>query len=145
MPPVLRRPAASRQPAAVAPPANEPLGGQVGANVRTDVAEWTRALDLGPEGGDRRATVYLGTFARVLAETLAASPNLKDPSTLTREQIRDAVLDAWQNPEAAAPGAGRPRNEGRGDVVMKMLVVREKHMIILFTRRQSNGRLPPRY
>jgi hypothetical protein len=132
MPPVCRRPAAAlRRPAAALPAAlgHQPPVAVVAAPVPFDVASWAQTLDLGPEldGGGGSITVYLGTFSRVLAATLAASPQLRDPSAFTREQIRDAVLDAWGNPLPSVAG-GRPRVDDGSPVVSKMLVVRERHV-----------------
>ena len=50
---------------------------------------------MGPEA-DGIGIVYLGTFSRVLATTLTASPHLRDPSRLQREEIKTAVLDQFQ-------------------------------------------------
>ena len=70
--PVFKRPAMSRRP-------NAPEA--------FDIAAWVRGLDIGPEA-DGIGIVYLGTFSRVLATTLTASPRVRDPSTLQREEIK---------------------------------------------------------
>ena len=52
-----------------------------------DVKAWELQLDLGfepTENDGHVSTVYSGTFARVLAATLAACPQLRDPRTMTR-------------------------------------------------------------
>ena len=93
-----------------------------------DLASWIEPLALGPEVGrhDHKGTVYLVTFARVLAATLAEAPHLRYPGTLSRGEIRAAVWDAMENPEVQALG-GRPRSANQVGVIVKMLVVRETH------------------
>ena len=92
-----------------------------------DLGAWEAQLDLGPQKDDSRLEVYLVTLARVLASTLAAAPHLRDVTTLSREEVRAAVWDALENPAASASGAGRPRSTDAGPLVLKMLVVMEKH------------------
>lgn len=125
--PLLRRPAASllRRPAAAAP-APAPASAAAPA---PDLVEWAKQLDLGPEkdfDGGQSYYVYLVTLSRVLASTLLGAPHLRDPSGLSRLQVRDAVWDAVENPEATSRG-GRPRDEDLGPLVLKLIVVREKH------------------
>ena len=117
--PVCKRPAMFRRPAAA--------GCSVGA-VAFDVAACAQSLDIGPEttSQDRVGRVYLGTISRVLSSTLAASPHLRDPGTLRRDAVRDAVLDAWENPLDSVRG-GRPRFDNGGGVASKMLVAMERH------------------
>ena len=96
--------------------------------VAFDVAAWAQSLVIGPESTsqDRVGRVYLGTISRVLCSTLAASPHLSDPGTRRRDEVRDAVLDAWEKPLDSVRG-GRPRSDNGGGVVSKMLVARERH------------------
>ena len=93
-----------------------------------DVVAWAQALALGPEdtNADAGSTVYLVTFARVLNQTLAAAPQLRDVGGLSRTQVRDAVADALENPESAHR-RGRPRAVSPEPLVLKALVVREAH------------------
>ena len=119
--PLLRRPAA-----ALHRPAGIPLAGPAaGVAAAFDLAAWADGLDLGLEV-DQPGTVYLGTFSRLLPSTLATAPQLRDPSTMTREEIRDAVMDAWERP-APSPSGGRPRAANAGPLIEKLVVVREKH------------------
>jgi len=54
--------------------------------------------------------VFLITFAAVLEETaLTSTTPLKTLAGLTREMVRDAVLDAIANPVDLQPSGGRPR------------------------------------
>ena len=92
-----------------------------------DLAAWAAALHLSPQEPANTCRVYLVTFARVLAATLAARPGLRDPSGWDREQIADAVRDSLNRPWADALRGGRPAQEGRPDVVLKLVVFREKH------------------
>ena len=85
-------------------------------------------LQLGEEKNGLRSVVFLVTFSRLLQETLAAAPDLRDPSEFTREQILQAVWDALENPAETGRG-GRPR-AAQGvpsPLVCKLLVVRETH------------------
>ena len=60
------------------------------------------------EDEDASTAVYLVTFADVLKETaLASGTPLRDLDGLTREDVRDAVLDAVANPVWPKRG-GRP-------------------------------------
>jgi len=70
--------------------------------------------------------VYLCTIARVLPETLGGS-DLRDVSSLTREEVGDFIRDAWDNPIAPPGAAGRPRAQGQGSIVEKLVVFMEKH------------------
>ena len=87
---------------------------------------WAAELDVGhePDPGEYTNSVYLVTLARVLASTLAGAPHLRDPSGLSREEIRAAIWDALENPELHDSEAqtrghtfgrelGRPRNQIR--------------------------------
>jgi len=69
--------------------------------------------------------VYVGTVYRALPETLAAT-DLIDITQLTREQIANAVRQAFDDPVAAPGRAGRPRQTQEG-VVQKIVVLRELH------------------
>ena len=86
---------------------------------------WAAELELGLETESASGSVFLVTFARVLAATLAGAPNLQDPGLLTREQVRAAVWDALENPVAVRHG-GRPR-AAQAPLVLKLLVAREEH------------------
>ena len=80
------------------------------------------------DDGRAPRAIYLVTFSRVLPETLVlhgrASP-LVDPSTWAREAVRDAMIDALDNPHPDPLGRGRAReNEVQ---MLRMWVFREKH------------------
>ena len=115
-------------PAAVAAaPAAPSLGPNVCVLERNfDYAAWVERLDLGHETeGDARRRVYLATFARALAATLAANPAMRDPSTLSREEIGKATIDAFTEPLCGARG-GRPILR-QTPPVLKIVVFREQH------------------
>ena len=75
------------------------------AEANTEGPDWHT-----PEDDKARRMVFLITFAPVLAETaLVAEQPLKTLDGLTREDIRDAVLDAIANPVLGNLRGGRPR------------------------------------
>ena len=88
--------------------------------------EWATSLDLGLETSSQISTVYLVTFSRLLASTLAAAPHLRDPGQLTRELLREYVWKAFEEPAVTGRG-GRPRGARAEPLVLKLLVVRELH------------------
>ena len=69
--------------------------------------------------------VHLCTISRGLASTLMGRPDLRDIGTITREQVRDALIDAFNNPDASIYG-GRPRAGDGGHLVEKIVVVKEE-------------------
>ena len=77
---------------------------------------WKKSLDLGnePDVGRYITSFYLVAFSRVLASTLGTRPDLRDPASLEREEIRSAVFDAFENPMASC--TGRPRTHGKMDL-----------------------------
>ena len=113
-------PAAAPAAAEAAPVAVEPAAPQAALEA------WCEAKELGKQlcrGIKRR--VYLITLARVLAATLAERPHLRDPSTLTRSQVADAVRDAVDTPLAGSRG-GRPSRRETTPLVT-LVVFRETH------------------
>ena len=66
---------------------------------------------LGPEEAEANQWVYLVTIALTLPDTVEGAPTpLRSPQNATREEVRDAVLDAVAHPAAPLRGcAGRPR------------------------------------
>ena len=83
---------------------------------------------LVPEDLKARQMVYLVTFSALVepeASVAAASTALKDVSNMTRDQIRDAVLDAVANPAQDVKRGGKPRSVKL--CVVKMGVFREPH------------------
>ena len=100
----------------------------INADPPFDLHAWADQLDFGApsRSEDLRSMVFLITMSRVLETTITNGVPLRDPSTLTHEQIRAAVLDAFENP-VASPQGGRPRSSSSGPVVCKMLIAREKH------------------
>ena len=93
---------------------------------RPTIEEWAHSLGIGDELADDSVSVYLVTLARVLASTLAERPDLRDPSSLSREEVRSAVADSLENPMAQIMG-GRPRTID-GPLVLKMLNSKEPHL-----------------
>ena len=91
-----------------------------------NVGAWAAQLELGLEKGSAKSEVFLVTFARVLAQTLAAAPHLRDVSALSRQEVLDAVWDSLERPDVN-PSGGRPRAPDAGPLVQKELVVKEKH------------------
>ena len=76
------------------------------------------------EDEDASTSVYLVTLAAVLAETaLDATTPLRTIEDLSREDVRDFVLDAISNPIKLGLGTGRP-HAGLPKVV-KMIVAKE--------------------
>ena len=63
---------------------------------------WKKSLDLGnePDVGRYINSVYLVTLSRVLASTLGTRPDLRDPASLEREEIRRRVERPSGNREA---------------------------------------------
>ncbi len=93
-----------------------------------------------PENVDKRQMVFLVTLAaktcvnlldpnrkRLRKKTKTEDEGLRDPSTMSREEVRDAVLDAVANPAADGPAGGRPRT--RELHVCKLVTVREPHIL----------------
>ena len=121
---VLRRPAAAPPAAVPAPVAAE----QPGQFAWPHLLAWAKLLELGPETlkDSTGQYVYLVTLSRVLASTLDAAPHLCDPSGWSRQQVLDAVWDAMENPCVTTRG-GRPRDAEQGGIILKEIVVREKH------------------
>jgi hypothetical protein len=71
-----------------------------------------------------RNMVFLLTFSALLHTS--EDEELLDPDTLTREKIRDAVLDAVANPSAEGDArGGRPRT--RTLQAQKLVVAKERH------------------
>jgi hypothetical protein len=91
-----------------------------------DLGTWAALLELGLEKQENNSEVYLVTFARVLDQTLAAAPHLRDVGALSRQEVCDAVRDSLERPEAGSLG-GRPPAADRGPLVQKQLVVKEPH------------------
>ena len=73
---------------------------------------WAEGLDFRPDDGEtaKVGTVYLITFARLL-RAADVSFELRNPTTLTRQDILDAVLDALENPIRNRFATGRPREQ----------------------------------
>ena len=129
-----KRPAASSSQGNVRKrPAGDASNPAAAASVRSEGADacglraWAEGLDLGPEDGEtaRVGTVYLITFARLL-RAADVSFELRNPTTLSRQDILDAVLDSLENPIRNRFAPGRHR-EQEGPFVLKLLVVRELH------------------
>ena len=87
---------------------------------------WFRALvaELGAENEDANQYVYLASVSRVLPETLAAT-DLCDMSGLSRQEVGEMFLDAFNNPDAP-PRGGRPRSS-KVERVEKIVVFKELH------------------
>ena len=77
-----------------------------------------------PENEAAQCLVYLITFAAVLATTaLEATVPLVTLEGLTREAVRDAVLDAVANPRSSGARGGRPR--AQPTTIEKMVFLEE--------------------
>ena len=81
---------------------------------------WTKSLDLEKklDAASNVNTVYLVTCAMVLASTLASRPDLEDPASFDREEIRRAFCDAFEEPMTLNRG-GRPRSQDGALLVLK--------------------------
>ena len=88
--------------------------------VSTSVPDWMTSEDLNVQ-----REVFLITFASVLESTaLMASTPVRTLDGLTRENVRDAVLDAIGNPIQDSSRGGRPRTQAI--TVICMVTVREE-------------------
>ena len=78
-----------------------------------------------PEDSAARRMVYLVTFSALLNQ--GASPELRDPTSLSREEVKTAVLDAVANLVQVENNSrgGRPRT--RALTAQKLVVVQEEH------------------
>ena len=100
----MKRPASAIAPSAAS--ALHPSCSDVGA-------DWLASLEPGDQE-DQAAharTVYLVTFSRLLHDTLDSSTHLRNPDSLSREEVKAAVIDALENPDANHVRGGRPRGE----------------------------------
>ena len=66
------------------------------------------ALGLEPEGDDGENEILLLTLSALLEPTSDDPDGLRDPSSMSREEVRDAVLDAVAHPVYPAHARGRP-------------------------------------
>ena len=89
-------------------------------------AEWIAKVvtELGEEDTSAKLLVYLVTISRVLPATLAAT-DLRDISDMSRSEVRDAVVQAFDEPLASTSG-GRPRTRTES-IVKKIVVFMENH------------------
>ena len=98
----MRRPAAvpTRRPAAA------PMRRPAAAEQFAPIEKWAEMLGLGLEleANSCGNVVYLCTISRVLASTLMGRPDLRDIGAITREQVRDALIDAFNNRDASIYG-----------------------------------------
>ncbi len=83
------------------------------------------------EDGSQERTVFLITFAALLAQTMAnfvqtSGRRPRDVTKMTRRQILDAVMDAISNPVVSSRHGGRPRKHKLE--ILKLLVFMEHHM-----------------
>ena len=104
--PLLRRPAACLRRPAAAPSPPPALPVVPAASTAFDIEAWEQQLDLGTEPRENEryvSTVYLATFARVLASTLAASPQLRDPRSCARRFSPGALGHGCHRCEGAQP------------------------------------------
>ena len=92
----------------------------------SDMQAWAEEIQLGPDEVERNhsRTLYLITFSRLLSTTASAT-HLRDPSVTTREEIRDVVFDAVENPMIDRAHGGRPRTR-ESQLVHTLIVVREQ-------------------
>ena len=80
-----------------------------------------------PADDKARRMVYLVTLSSILTDPSPShTQGLRDPSPMTKEEVRDAVLDAVANPVVVQTNrGGRPRSRVIG--VVKYLGVKEEH------------------
>ena len=84
------------------------------------------AQELQPLDVNARGHVYLLTLSRLLPQTLVgAQGGLRDLASVTKQQLAEIVVDAFNNPERGTRG-GRPR-ERETNLVRKVVVVSELH------------------
>ena len=81
--------------------------------------------DVGDESAEAMQNVFLGTAARVLPDTLLAT-DLVDISSLSREQVRESLLQACNNPIKMPGQPGRQRLS-TGNRVEKLIIAKEQH------------------
>ena len=108
---------------------------EVAQVIQQAVAELTAERDatlswLTAEDQEARQQIFLVTFAALLHSSdspLEGAQPLVDPSSISKETIRDALLDSISKPcETPAAGGGRPRKQGL--VQARVLVVaKERH------------------
>lgn len=115
----------------------EPLANPAAAALEATLAE--------PERPDSRQLVYLVTFAAVLAQSSAAAePPLRTLDGVTKEVLRDAMLDVTaSSAQLPSRGRGRPRGAAAedGPSILKMAVFEEEpkhfHVAVKFSHRVS--------
>ena len=93
-----------------------------------ELAQEDEALQdwMHPVDQDSRLMVFLVTFSAILARyDITTEPALKNPTEMTREQLRDAVLDAVANPVQVQTAGGRPRT--RAIRAQKLAIAKEEH------------------
>ena len=77
-----------------------------------------------------RLMVYLVTLSAILPDTMQEhGVPLRNPSDLSREQVRDAVLDAVANPAQEEGNSRRGRPRTRKAEVMKLIGCKEPHVV----------------
>ena len=90
-------------------------------DAQVDVPDWATPVD-----DTARLMVYLVTLSSILQDTPAPDDMpFRDPSDLSKEEVRDAILDAVANPIHDAARGGRPRS--RQVEVAKLVGCKEPH------------------
>ena len=90
------------------------------ADEQAVLPDWAAPVD-----DSARLMVYLVTLSAILQDAPVGGTPLRDPSGLSREQVRDAILDAVANPLYDTSNGGRPRR--RQAKVDKLVGVKEPH------------------
>ena len=98
---------------------------------------WFR--DLSMEDEEALTAIYLITLAGVLEDTAASAQTpLRTLDGITRDMVRDAVLDAIQNPHNTGRG-GRPQQSDAKACLLKLVVVLEEprhfHVAVKLSKR----------
>jgi hypothetical protein len=83
--------------------------------------------DLGDELTEAKQCVYLATVSRVLPETLATpGVELRDITTMSREEVADCFMKAFNSP-VYEQGQGGRRRQSEEPMVSKIVVFKEEH------------------
>ena len=111
---------------------------QANTSTPTHLPQW-----LTTEAQDVQRDVFLVTFAHVLEATaLSSSTPLRTLDGLTREDVRDAMLDAISNPIVDASRGGRPRTIPIAPVCMVVVLEEPLHFHVALKMSTKSRFLP---
>ncbi|CAJ1423962.1 unnamed protein product [Effrenium voratum] len=88
------------------------------------LATWLQGL--GAEVKNFKHKVHLLTISRVWPSTVESSADLREIETMTRQEVADAVRQAFDDPMIPPASAGRPRTRTE-PMVNKLVVFQEAH------------------